>query len=233
MQEQSCSHSIKQWPELDRPREKFSRFGPEALTDSELLSILIRNGHSRNGTAVDQARRLLETFGSLARIADAGLGELCKVDGIGPVKAVTIHTAFEIARRGRIEAPLKEGGALKTSRDAYRSFGVKLAAEKTERFVTILLDTKNRPIREVSVAQGALDSCAFHPREAYYHAVREGAAAVLFLHNHPSGDPDPSHDDKVTTTRLVEAGRLMGVRVLDHLVVGREGYVSFRDEGLI
>ncbi len=229
MSHQSSIASIKEWPESDRPREKFTRLGPSALTDSELIAILLRNGQSNKGSALDQARRLLERFGGLRPLSEASLGELRLVEGIGPVKAITLKTAFEVARRGDLETGEKSGRPIGSSQEVYDRFGRKLETEMAECFKVLLLDTKNRPIREVSVAQGALNTCAVHAREVFQAAVKEAAASVIFMHNHPSGDPEPSFQDRQVTERLVEAGALMGIRSLDHVVVGKGSYVSFRD----
>jgi DNA repair protein RadC len=225
----AVSRSIKDWPEGDRPREKLLSRGPETLSDAELLAILLRTG-GRGASAVDQGRAIIERFGDFRRLAAAGVGELCAVKGVGRVKAAQILAALEIAKRyGEYE--FKPGQALRGSGDVYAHFRERLASEKREHFYAVLLDNKHRKIKDISVSQGSLTASIVHPRDVFASVVREAAAAVVFVHNHPSGDPTPSKEDIEITRRLREVGELMGVRVLDHIVVGNGRYVSFVDDG--
>ncbi len=223
------STPIKDWPEDDRPREKLMRHGAGTLSDAELLAIVLRTG-GKGATAVDQARGIIEAFGDFRRLATVGVGDLCKVPGLGPAKAAQILAALEIAKRYG-EREFKPGELLRGSGDVYLHFRERLASEKQEHFYAVLLDNKHRKIKDVSVSQGSLTASIVHPRDVFLPVVRESAAAVIFVHNHPSGDPTPSKEDIEITRRLREVGELMGVRVLDHIVVGNGRYVSFVDDG--
>ncbi len=230
----SYSQRIKDWPEDERPRERLLQFGEGTLSDAQLLAILFRTGNPASGaTAVDLARRLLTRFeGNLEALSAATVTELCEVSGIGTAKACEVKAAFEIGRR----LLARQGGPLlqvRSSRDVAEHYMPLLAGKKREQFHVILLDRKNRIMRDVMVSQGSLTASVVHPREAFNPAMRDSAAAVIFLHNHPSGDPQPSQEDRALTTRLVDAGRLLGIQVLDHIIVGRETYMSFADEGLL
>jgi DNA repair protein RadC len=223
------SRPISEWPEADRPREKLLAHGPAVLSDAELLAILLRSG-SRGATAVDQGRALIRAFGSLHGLASAGLGDLYAVKGIGPAKAAQILAAMEIAKRHG-EREFKAGEAFRGSSDVYSHFRERLASEKREHFYAVLLDNKHRKIKDISVSLGSLTASLVHPRDVFAPVVRESAAAVIFVHNHPSGDPTPSREDLEITRRLREVGDIMGVRVLDHVVIGHGRYVSFVDDG--
>jgi len=224
--------SIKHWPELERPREKLLHKGAAALTDAELLALILRTGDAGSRTsALDQGRVLLQRFGTIQALANATAIELCEVPGIGPAKAAELLGVFELARRYQ-SISLKPGDRYTSSSDVYHHYHALLRDRKKEVFLALLLDSKNRLIREVCVSEGSLNASIVHPREVFSPAVRESAAAVLFIHNHPSGDPAPSREDIELTQRLREAGELMGIRVLDHIVIGNGSYVSFMDRGL-
>jgi DNA repair protein RadC len=225
--------SIKEWPAQDRPRERLLEYGAQALTDTELLAILLRIGNASTGeSAIDHARRLLSQFGGLKGIEGTSAGELAKVAGIGPAKIAQIKACLEIARRlGNHKWEV--GQPLRSSEDVFRHFRERLEQEKRELFYVVLLNNKNRKISEVKISEGSLTASLVHPREVYNPVIRESAAAVIFVHNHPSGDPAPSQEDIQITRRLREVGDVMGIRVLDHVVIGRERYYSFNDKGLL
>ncbi len=224
---------IKDWPAAERPREKLLQRGAEALSDAELLALVLRTGDAASGmSALDHARLLLTRFGSLRELARATISELCLVKGIGPAKAAELQAVFQIARRFGTEV-LRPGERFTSSAEVFRHYHERLRDHKREVFLALLLDGKNRVIREVQVSEGSLTASIVHPREVFAPVVRESAAAVLFIHNHPSGDPTPSREDLEITTRLREAGELMGVRVLDHIIIGSGEYVSFVDRGLL
>jgi DNA repair protein RadC len=225
----SRSGSIKNWPEDDRPREKLLARGPGALSDAELLAVVLRTG-GRGLSAVDLGRGILEAFSDFRQAATAGAGDLCKVKGLGLAKAAQILAVMEIAKRYG-EHEFKPGEAFRGSADVYAHFRERLADERREHFYAVLLDNKHRKIKDVSVSQGSLTASIVHPRDVFAPVVREAAAAVIFVHNHPSGDPTPSKEDIEITRRLREVGEVMGVRVLDHIVVGKGRYVSFVDDG--
>lgn len=223
------SHSIKDWPGDDRPREKLLRRGAGVLSDAELLAIILRTGGA-GASALDHARGLIEEFGNFRQLATAGAGDLCKVKGLGPAKAAQILAALEIAKRFG-EHEFKPGELLRGSGDVYAHFRERLAGERREHFYAVLLDNKHRKIKDVPISLGSLTASIVHPRDVFAPVVREAAAAVVFVHNHPSGDPTPSKEDIEITQRLRAIGELMGVRVLDHIVIGKGRYVSFVDDG--
>jgi DNA repair protein RadC len=225
--------TIKEWPAADRPREKLLDKGAHALSETELLAIVLRNGNGSTGeTAMDHARVLLSQFGGLKGIDEATVAELARLKGIGPAKVAQIKACLEIARRignHKWEA----GQPLRSSEDVFRHFRDSLEREKRELFYVVLLNNKNRKIRDVKISEGSLTASLVHPREVYNPVIRESAAAVIFVHNHPSGDPAPSPEDIEITRRLKEVGDVMGVRVLDHVVIGLERYYSFSDKGML
>jgi DNA repair protein RadC len=224
---------IKDWPHAERPREKLLARGPEILSDAELLALVLRTGDAASGhSAVDQARELLARFGSLRTLAAASAGELCITRGIGPAKAAELLAVFELARRFAGDT-LPPGERYTCAEEVFRHYHERLRDRKKEVFLALLLDSKNRVLREVQVSEGSLTASIVHPREVFAPVVRESAAAVLFVHNHPSGDPTPSREDLEITSRLHEVGTLMGVRVLDHIIIGSGRYVSFADRGLL
>lgn len=224
---------IKDWPVADRPREKLLHQGASALSDSELLALILRTGHAHSGfSALDLARQLLTYFKSLHVLTSASMVELCALDGIGPAKAAELLALGELSRR--ISASrLPPGARFTTSREVFLHYHEALRDQKKEVFLTLMLDSKNRVLREQRVSEGSLNASIVHPREVFQPVIRESAAAVLFVHNHPSGDPTPSREDLQLTTRLRDAGALMGVRVLDHIIIGNGRYVSLADEGLL
>ena len=225
--------AIKDWPEEDRPREKLLDHGAQTLTDAELLAILLRTGNASTGeSALDHARLLLTRFGGLKGIDGAPIRELRTVKGIGPAKTAQLKAGLEIGRRMG-QQKWAAGSSLRSSEDVYRHFRERLEKESREIFYVVLLTNKNRKIREVKVSEGSLTASLVHPREVYNPVIRESAAAVIFVHNHPSGDPAPSPEDLEITRRLKEVGEVMGIRVLDHVVVGHERYFSFSDRGIL
>ena len=224
---------IKDWPAADRPREKLLCGGPAMLSNAELLALILRTGDSRTQTtALDLARQLLARFGDLRQLVDATIHELCQTPGIGPAKAAELLAVGELARRFASTA-LQPGARYSRSDDVFQHFHERLRHYRKEVFLAILLDAKNRVLREVQISEGSLNASIVHPREVFVPVVRESAAAVLFVHNHPSGDPTPSREDLELTRRLSQAGQLMGVRVLDHIIIGSDRYISFADQGLM
>ena len=225
--------TIKDWPQEDRPREKLLAKGPQSLSETELLAIILRNGNASTGeSAVDHARLLLNQFGGLKGIDDASTSEICLVKGIGPAKVAQLKACLEIGKRVGSQK-WETGQPLHSAQDVYHHFRESLGREKREFFYVVLLNNKNRKMREVKVSEGSLTASLVHPREVYNPVIRESAAGVIFVHNHPSGDPAPSPEDIDITKRLKEVGDVMGVRVLDHVVIGHDRYFSFNDRGML
>jgi DNA repair protein RadC len=225
--------TIKDWPEEDRPREKLLHQGPKALTETELLAIILRNGNASTGeTAIDHARLLLSQFHGLKGIDEASVHELTRVKGLGPAKIAQLKACLEIARRVNGQK-WESGQPLRSSEEVFHHFRESLEKEKREIFFVVLLNNKNKKIREVKVSEGSLTASLVHPREVYNPVIRESAAAVIFVHNHPSGDPAPSPEDIEITRRLKEVGEVMGIRVLDHVVIGHGRHFSFKDRGML
>lgn len=231
MQPEEKGFSIRHWPEDERPRERLHRYGAGSLSDAQLLAILLRTGNTRK-SAVHVALDLLNRFRNLREMSQAGMSEICKVPGIGKAKAAQIAAAMELGRR--VETfPLREGAQIRGSRDVFESCFPYMRDLKKEVFRVVLLNGKNRVIRTVTISQGSLTSCHVHPREVFVQAVKESSAAILLIHNHPSGDPAPSREDIELSRRLCQAGEVMGIKVMDHIIVGEARYFSFVDHGLI
>ncbi len=224
MERKKYSMPIREWPEEERPRERLIARGARQMSDAELLAIILRTGDSSGGkSALDHARELLKTFGSLAAIEDAGVAELCKISGIGPAKAATLKAALELGRRLSRE-PESKPDTVTGPDDVWNIFRSKLEGLKQETFWVLLLDLRGKVIKEVKISEGILTETLVHPREAFTQAIREGAARVIFVHNHPSGDPAPSEADQELQRRLMDAGELLGIPVLDHVVIGKGCY---------
>ncbi len=221
--------TIKSWPEDDRPREKLLTQGPQALTEAELLAVIFRHG-GRGHSAVDLGRAVLARFGKIRSLATAVFGEVRQIPGLGPAKAAQLLALVELCKRYG-EHQWQPGEVFRDAADVYAHFRERLASEKKESFYAVLLDNRHRKIRDVRVSQGSLTTTVVCPRDVFEPVVREAAAAVVFVHNHPSGDPTPSPEDVAITRRLREVGELMGVRVLDHIVIGHGRYVSFARDG--
>jgi DNA repair protein RadC len=221
--------SIRNWPDSEKPRERLLRMGPEYLSDSELLAVIIGSGSFSSGmNAVETARALLNKCETLEKISRAAPEELMNIKGIGPTKASKLLAAFEIARRlaSKNSCP---GFRILSSKDVFEFLCGKLSGQKKEFFYTLLLNGKNRILKCENISIGSLTSSIVHPRESFLPAIKFSAAAVIFVHNHPSGDPTPSQEDKLITRRLFEAGEILGIKVLDHVIIGDNNYYSFAD----
>jgi DNA repair protein RadC len=225
------STSVREMPEEERPRERLEQVGAEALRDAELLAILFRTGTRTQG-AVSLAETLVKRFGGLRGLSRASLGELQDVVGVGRVKAIEVKAALELGKR---LAAFQERGRprIRGSEDVAKLLMVRYKEYEHEVFKCVLLTTKNEVLSVKDVSHGGLDGTLAAPRDVFRQAVREGASAVICCHNHPSGDPEPSRDDLDLTRRLAEAGDLIGVRVLDHVIFGDGRYVSLKDRGLL
>lgn len=222
--------AMRDLPEAARPRERLWREGPGALSETELLAIVLRTG-SKEGSALDLAKYLLRAFGGLAGLSGAAPEELSAVKGMGQAKAAQVGAALELGRRlgeGSVPRP-----AVNNPEDAARLVMGRMHCLDREEFRVILLNTKNRVIQVETVAVGTLNSSGVEPREVFKNAIRRSAAAVILVHNHPSGDPTPTRQDIGLTQRLVQAGELVGIEILDHIIIGDNKYVSLKAEKLM
>lgn len=217
---------IKDLPKIERPREKLEKYGPERLTDSELLAILLRTG-SEGVNVVELSNKILRKFSGTG-LANATVPDLKNTFGLGSAKACEIVACFELGRRllqnkqsALILSPQDVWNELKDIRD-----------NKKEHFVVFFLDSRNQEIKREIISVGSLNASLVHPREVFEPAVRHLAAQVIVAHNHPSGDPKPTQEDIILTKRIIEAGKIMGIEVIDHVIVSNKNFRSLRDEKL-
>jgi DNA repair protein RadC len=215
----------------DRPREKLERMGPSGLGDNELIALVIGSG-SREAGALDLGNRLLAHAGGLHGLTRLGAGELAAVAGIGRARAAQVLAAVELGRRTLVRRAA-DRPRLSTPQDLAAHLLPQYGSRAVEQFGVVLLDTKHRVIRIKIVSIGSLDTTVVHPREVFREAVSASASAIVLFHNHPSGDPTPSADDLVLTTRLVSAGDVMGIAVVDHLILADQCYFSLVEAGSV
>ena len=230
-------YMINDLPEEERPRERMCSKGEDTLSDAELLAIINSTG-SQGKSAIDLSRDILNHFdGSLLKLSRASIKELCQIHGIGQAKACSIKAVFTLARRlsGHLAQEKFQIQAPESAAEYLRPI---LAGKEQEEFHVILLDTRNNIEKDIMVTRGLLDRSHVHPREVFREAVRSGTSKVLLAHNHPSGDPSPSKQDILSNKNLVEAGSILGIQVVDHIIIGEKtksfpkGFVSMRAEGL-
>ncbi len=223
--------SIREWPVCERPRERFRTLGSSALSIAELLAIILSSG-STGRTAIDIARDLIGRFKGLRKIASADVEELRGVEGVGEIKAVKVLAALELGKRMVRE---KSGVRVRLGSpdEVYRYLGPALQDMKVEVFKVLMVNTRNDLLGELTVARGGPSSSTVHPGEVFRQAILKSASGIIIAHNHPSGDPSPSSEDRELTVRLKEAGNLLGIFVQDHIIVGDHRYVSFLECGLM
>jgi len=225
--------SIKNWPEDERPRERLVRYGGDKLSDAQLLGILIGSGdHRSNQNAVDLSRVVLKTFGNFKNIDQASVTELCTVKGIGVAKAAQIKAALEVGKRLSAQQPdsSQKMNSCRAFVDAYAPFLKNLRKEIVK---VVLLNPKLNVIKDITISEGSVDASILHPREVMTPAIKESAAKIVLIHNHPSGDPTPSRADIEITHRVSKAGEIVGIPLVDHIIIGGTAYYSFAEEGLI
>lgn len=218
---------IKNIPRIDRPREKLIQYGPEKLSNSELLALLLRSGN-KDINAIELARKILKKFGA-KKLPILIFKDLNKISGLGPAKACEIIACFELGKRllkdKKVQIYLTPKEIWEELRD--------LRNHKKEHFVIFYLDSRNQEIKREIISIGSLNANLVHPREVFEPAVRNFTAQIILAHNHPSGDPIPSEDDLEITKRLVEAGKILGIEVIDHIIVAKDNFFSFKEKDLI
>jgi DNA repair protein RadC len=226
---------MKDIPASERPYEKLEKYGPETLSNAELLAVIIRTGSSQE-TSVALAQRLLSLGGErggIAHLHDLSVEELRKAKGIGRVKALQIKAVMELSKRVSASLINSNKVTIKSPSDVGTLLMEEMRHLKKEVFKVILLNTKNHIIKYLNVSIGSLNASIVHPREVFSEAVKAGCSGMLLVHNHPSGDPEPSREDIETTQRLVNAGNILGIKVLDHVIIGDGRYISLKEQGLM
>jgi len=221
---------IRDLPANERPRERLRQYGPASLSNPELLAIVLRVGSGRE-SAIALATRLLARWGGLPGLARASFGELCAEHGMGEAKAAQVKAALELGRRLLAAAP-EERPVVRSPRDVANLLMAEMALLEQEHLRGVLLNTRNHVLGVPEVYKGTVNSAQVRVADIFREAVREGCPAIVVVHNHPSGDPEPSREDVEVTRQMVMAGELLGIEVLDHLVLARSGYVSLRERGL-
>lgn len=226
---------IKDMPCEDRPYEKLEKAGPESLTDAELLAVIIRTG-CKNDTSLDLTRRIINRYSDgkgLLYLKKASISQLCRIKGIGRVKAIQLKAAAELGNR--MTGMGKENGRYKITSpdDLDKLYMEQLRHMEKEVFMVLVMNTRNEIIKELTISTGSLSETVVHPRDVFSEVMKEPAAAVILMHNHPSGDSRPSGNDKVTTKRLIDAGKILGIKILDHVIIGNGNIYSFKENGLI
>jgi DNA repair protein RadC len=214
---------IKDISKENRPRERLQKLGPEALSDAEVLAIILRHG-TKDENVVDMSNRLISKHG-LGKLSELSLKELQEIKGIGPAKAMQIISSFELSKRHTIAKLSKR--RISSAKDMFNLFHEKLKDEKQERFIILSLDSKNQVIGEEMISKGTLDSAAIHQRDVFKSAIKNSASRIILVHNHPSGDPTPSAS---ITDKLIEAGEILGIAVQDHIIIGNSKWWSWREE---
>ncbi len=224
--------SIKNWAEDDKPREKLAAKGKEALSNAELIAILLGNG-TRNKSAVDLARDILKLAeNDLNKLAKLSIADLSKIDGIGPAKAITIISAIELGSR-RKTTKIANDEFVRSSSDAFQYFGPMLQDKEYEEFWVLLLNRNNKIIKPYRVSEGGVSGTVADPKRIFKAALEGNATQLVLCHNHPSGNRQPSAADIKLTERLVYSGKQIDIEVVDHIIVTQGGYYSFADEGKI
>jgi len=223
----SQSFTIHDLPKEERPRERLVRFGEQALSAQELLQLILGRGIAGESVMIT-AQKLLSQFGSLQKLAEASIEELSSIRGIGLAKATQLKAVFEIGRRLSTQALPYKSKELTDPKKVYHLIRSRLKDYHKEHFYIIPINSRNWSIAEVSV--GSLDTSIVHPREVFTEAIKNKAASVIFVHNHPSGDPEPSEDDLVITKKLVKAGKILEIKVIDHIIVTKINYFSLQNQ---
>ena len=230
LKEQAASYRITDLEETERPRERMAKLGPEALSNAELIGILLRVG-VQGENAVQMGQRLLVDMGGLTGLHRASFDEVCNQHGMGPAKAAQVKAAIELGNRMKAENP-EEKLAIHRPDDAARLLQYEMSALPQEHLRVVVLDTRNRLISIEKIYVGSLNSSMVRVGELFRPAIQRNAASIIVVHNHPSGDPTPSSEDVTLTKAIVQAGKLLDIEVLDHLIIGQGRFVSLKERGL-
>lgn len=218
---------VRDLPKIERPREKLAKYGPEKLSNSELLAILLRTG-KKGENVVEMSNKILKKFGA-ENLPAANFNELKNYSGLGPAKACEIVACFELGKR---LLKNKQTKIYLSPKEIWEELK-ELRNHKKEHFIVFFLDSRNQEIKQETISIGSLTANLVHPREVFESAIKHSAAHIIFSHNHPSGDPEPSEDDLLITKKLAQSGEILGIEVLDHIIVAQKGYFSFKEKGLL
>jgi len=222
---------VKQWPESERPREQLMKYGVKSLSNAELIALIIRSG-TKETSALSLAEEILTQEQGISSLGNMEPEEYCRIRGIGVATACTLTAAVELGKR-IAAAPKQERVSVDNPQVVSDLFMEQMRMLEKELFQVVHLNTKNEITSIENVSVGDLNSSSAAPREVFHNAIRRSSSAVILVHNHPSGDPEPSHADILLTNRLVEAGKLLGIRVLDHIIIGDGVFVSFQEQELM
>ncbi|NOU96023.1 DNA repair protein RadC [Paenibacillus sp. LMG 31456] len=228
---ESSNLTLRDVPNDERPRERMMQYGAQALSNAELLAILLRTGTYQE-SAVHLAQRMLSQSGGLRSLVDMSLEQLTEIKGIGKAKGLQVQAGIELGRR-LARTAMKDTVTVRSPKDAADLLMEELRYLQKEHFVCLFLNTKNHVIGQETLSMGSLNASIVHPREVFRAAIKRSSASIICVHNHPSGDPTPSPEDIQMTQRLVEAGDIVGIDVLDHIVIGDQRFVSLKEQGLM
>lgn len=217
---------IKDISKENQPRERLKKNGVHVLSDPELLAIIFKTGNKEEN-AISMSDRLITRYG-LDKLNELSLNELQEIKGIGPAKAMQIMALFEFNKRHSLAK--RDGEPIKSARDVFEYASQRLITNQQENFMILLLDSKNRIVKDEVISIGTLNASIIHPREVFKSAIKESANSIILVHNHPSGDPEPSQEDNEITEKLFEAGELLNIKVLDHVIVGKVEFYSFKEK---
>ncbi|MET3196277.1 DNA repair protein RadC [Bacillus sp. OAE603] len=222
---------IRDFPKDDRPRERLIKEGPSSLSTQELLAIVLRTG-TKNESVLQISNQLLHKFDGLRLLMNASIEEISNINGIGEAKATQLLAAFELGKRiNRLQ--FEERFVIKSPDDCAKFMMDEMRFLEQEHFICLYLNTKNQIIARETIFKGSLNASIVHPREVFKEAFRRSASSIICLHNHPSGDPTPSREDIEVTKRLVECGKIIGIELLDHIIIGEHKYISLKEKGYV
>ena len=228
---ETSTFKIRDFPQDERPRERLLNEGADKLSNQELLAILLRTG-TKKESVLELSQKLLKHFEGLRMLKDASVEEITTISGIGTAKAVQILSALELGRRMN-RLTYDDRFVIRSPQDGANYVMEEMRFLSQEHFVCLYLNTKNQVLHKQTVFIGSLNASIVHPREVFKEALKRSAASLICIHNHPSGDPSPSREDIEVTKRLTECGKMLGIELLDHLIIGEQKYVSLKEKGYI